>query len=88
MLIVSVPGRLVRDPVTSRPVDTTPIEIDPTDPYWARLLADGDVAEPLTELVAPLVDSAGARVDPPAGDIAADIEAPGAITPSSKGSKA
>ena len=45
MRIVSVPDRLVRDPATRRPVDDTGIDVDPTDVYWARLLADGDVAE-------------------------------------------
>lgn len=45
MLIISVPGRLVRDPVTRRVVDETPIEIDPLDLTWSRLLADGDVQE-------------------------------------------
>lgn len=45
MRIVSVPGRLVRDPVTRRPVDADGLTIDPTDVYWSRLLADGDVEE-------------------------------------------
>lgn len=44
MQIVSVEGRLVRDPVTRRVVDTAGIDVDPSDPYWARMLADGDVA--------------------------------------------
>ncbi|WP_082467117.1 DUF2635 domain-containing protein [Sphingomonas sp. Leaf25] len=43
MRIVSVPDRLVRDPATRRVVDDAGITIDPTDLYWARLLADGDV---------------------------------------------
>jgi len=45
MRIVSAPDRLVRDPATRRVVDTDPITINPTDVYWARLLADGDVVE-------------------------------------------
>jgi hypothetical protein len=45
MRIVSVPGRLVRDPVTRRPVDADGLTIDPTDVYWARLLTDDDVQE-------------------------------------------
>lgn len=49
MRIVSVPDRLVRDPVTRRVVDAEGIDVDPTDPHWARLIADGDVAEPVTE---------------------------------------
>ena len=44
MIIESVPERLVRDPATRRVVDA-PITIDPTDVYWARLIADGDVRE-------------------------------------------
>lgn len=45
MIIVSVPERLVRDPATRRVVDDAGLTIDPTDVYWARLLADGDVKE-------------------------------------------
>lgn len=45
MDVISVLGRLVRDPATRRVVDETPILIDQTDPTWSRLLADGDVAE-------------------------------------------
>lgn len=45
MRIVSVPGRLVRDPATRRPVDADGLVVDPTDLYWARLLADGDVED-------------------------------------------
>ncbi|WP_125996097.1 DUF2635 domain-containing protein [Sphingomonas sp. S-NIH.Pt15_0812] len=44
MQIVSVPGRIVRDPATRRVVDDAGLTIDPFDPAWARLLADGDVA--------------------------------------------
>lgn len=54
MDIVSVPGRLVRDPVTRRVVDATPITINPSEPYWARLLADGDVVEAPAEQPAPV----------------------------------
>ncbi len=45
MIITSVPGRLVRDPATRRPVDDQGLDIDPTDVHWARLLADRDVVE-------------------------------------------
>lgn len=45
MDIVSVPGRLVRDPVTRRVVGDTPVSVDPAAAPWARLLADGDVVE-------------------------------------------
>ena len=45
MRIVSVPDRLVRDPATRRVVDDAGITVDPTDLYWARLIADGDVEE-------------------------------------------
>ncbi len=44
MDIVAVPGRLVRDPETRRVVGPDPIAINPADPHWVRLLADGDVA--------------------------------------------
>ena len=43
MDIVSVPGRLVRDPATRRVVDQAGLSINPDDPYWSRLLVDGDV---------------------------------------------
>ena len=52
MHIVAVPGRLVRDPETRRVVGDDPILINPADPHWVRLLADGDVAR------APQVDAA------------------------------
>lgn len=45
MRIIAVPDRLVRDPSTRRVVDAEGIIIDPADPHWSRLLADGDVAE-------------------------------------------
>ncbi len=45
MRIIAVPDRLVRDPATRRVVDAAGITIDPVDPHWSRLLADGDVAE-------------------------------------------
>jgi hypothetical protein len=35
MLIVSVPGRMVRDPATRRLVDDNPIEVDAADPAAA-----------------------------------------------------
>jgi hypothetical protein len=45
MRVVPAPDRLVRDPQTGRQVDADGITIEPTDLYWARLLADGDVVE-------------------------------------------
>jgi hypothetical protein len=45
MDIVEVPGRLVRDPATRRVIGAEPVTIDPTQPHWVRLLADGDVVE-------------------------------------------
>ncbi|WP_174296535.1 DUF2635 domain-containing protein [Sphingomonas bacterium] len=45
MDIVAVPGRLVRDPATRRVVGEEPVTINPAEPYWARLIADRDVAE-------------------------------------------
>jgi hypothetical protein len=87
MIIVSVPGRLVRDPATRRVVDNNGLTIDPNDVYWARLLADGDVAEKAgdpvdgADLVAPVTDDAGTPLDPPTGDIADDTAAPATIAP-------
>lgn len=43
MQIIAVPGRLVRDPETRRVVGDDPLSINPADPHWVRLLADGDV---------------------------------------------
>ncbi len=65
MNIVSVPGRLVRDPVTRRVIDDTPIAIDPTDPTWSRLLADGDVVE------APAVETSAEKAAPSSKDLTA-----------------
>ncbi|NIJ07238.1 hypothetical protein FHS31_000834 [Sphingomonas vulcanisoli] len=45
MRIVAVPGCLIRDPETRRIVGEEALTVDPTNLYWARLLADGDVAE-------------------------------------------
>lgn len=45
MIIVSVPDRLVRDPATRRVVDATGLNVNELDPYWARLLTDGDVKQ-------------------------------------------
>jgi len=45
MRVFSVPGRLVRDPATQRVVDADGIDVNPFDPHWVRLLADGDVTD-------------------------------------------
>lgn len=58
MIIVSVPDRLVRDPATRRVVDDAGITIDPTDVYWSRLLADGDVKEASKAKVARIEEQA------------------------------
>ncbi len=58
MNIVSVPGRLVRDPATRRVVDDAGLTIDPNDPTWSRLLADGDVAEGTVKSVVAKQESA------------------------------
>lgn len=42
--IVAVPDRLVRDPATQRAIDEIGIDVDPTDLYWSRVIADEDVA--------------------------------------------
>lgn len=64
MLIVSVPGRLVRDPATRRKVDETPIDVDATDPYWVVMLRDGDVAEATPAAIAAAKAAAAAAADP------------------------
>lgn len=45
MRVYSVPGRLVRDPATRRVVDADGVDVNPLDPHWVRLLADGDVTD-------------------------------------------
>lgn len=45
MRIVPAPDRLVRDPETRLPLSGDGLTVDPTNLYWARLLADGDVVE-------------------------------------------
>lgn len=53
MRIIAVEGRVARDPHTRRIVDADGQDIDPADIHWARLLADGDVAEaPATDTTA------------------------------------
>ncbi len=60
MQIMSVEGRLVRDHATRRVVDSDGLDVDPTHPYWARLLADGDVA-PAPDPAAPEPASSKAK---------------------------
>ena len=83
MQIVSVPGRLVRDPVTLRVVGSEPITIDPTDFYWSRLIEDGDVAD-ASLVTAPAADAAPAIVDPAADPAPAEVEAPAAAQAASQ----
>ena len=45
MRILPVPDRLVLDPETLRAVGAEGLTVDPTNLYWARMLADGDVIE-------------------------------------------
>ncbi|WP_242183088.1 DUF2635 domain-containing protein [Sphingomonas sp. CARO-RG-8B-R24-01] len=46
MLVDPSPDALVRDPTSGRAIEAG-TEIDPNDPYWARLMTDGDlVASP------------------------------------------
>lgn len=45
MRVFEVPGRLVRDPATRRVVDAEGVDVNPMDPHWVRLLADGDVTD-------------------------------------------
>lgn len=42
MTVDPAEGALVRDPVTTLPV-TAGTTVDETDPYWARLITDGDL---------------------------------------------
>jgi len=42
--VFPVHGRLIRDPFTRAPVPLAGVEVDATDPFWARALAAGDVA--------------------------------------------
>ena len=44
MLVLPVEGRLIRDPFTKRPVPPEGLEVDVSEPFWARSLADQDVA--------------------------------------------
>jgi hypothetical protein len=44
MRIMPVPDRLVLDPETRRAVGEEGLTVDPTNFYWARMIADGDVA--------------------------------------------
>lgn len=43
MIVNPAEGALVRDPLTKRAIEDG-TDVDPYDPYWARALADGDVA--------------------------------------------
>lgn len=42
MIVDPAEGALVRDPVTKSPV-TAGTSVDENDPYWARLITDGDL---------------------------------------------
>jgi hypothetical protein len=42
MLVNPAPGALVRYPASRRAVEPGD-DIDPTDPYWSRLIIDGDL---------------------------------------------
>lgn len=44
MRVISVPGRLVRHPVTLRIIDEAGVLADPHNLIWINLIADGDVA--------------------------------------------
>ncbi len=44
MRVVSVPGRRIVDPISRRVVDEAGLEVSEFDPFWARLIEDGDVA--------------------------------------------
>lgn len=44
MIVKPASGALVRDPLTRLAVEAG-ATVDPNDPYWARLIADGDLVE-------------------------------------------
>lgn len=49
LLIKPRAGVQVRDPVTLQHVPETGIEVEDTDTYWARRLADGDMVPVVPE---------------------------------------
>ncbi|TWA90699.1 uncharacterized protein DUF2635 [Azospirillum brasilense] len=53
MYVKPKPGALVRDPVTRQPLPDTGAEV-PSDQYWMRRLADGDVVQSERTTVAAL----------------------------------
>lgn len=57
MLVNPASGALVRDPSTYRAIEAG-TDVDPLDPYWSRLIIDGDVV-PM-----PAVPSRAARTVP------------------------
>lgn len=52
MIVDPAPGALVRDPATTLAI-AAGTTVDETDPYWARLLVDRDVAPAATSTTAP-----------------------------------
>jgi hypothetical protein len=91
MIVKPAEGLTVFDPVTARPLPPEGITIVEGDLHWARLELDRDVTvEPDPDILAPVLDANGSPVDPPAGDIAANIASPGKISvrSSSKGEDA
>lgn len=42
MIVDPAPGALVRDPATALAIEAG-TTVDENDPYWARLLVDGDI---------------------------------------------
>ncbi|MDK8187775.1 MULTISPECIES: DUF2635 domain-containing protein [Sphingomonas] len=64
MIVDPAPGALVRDPVTMTAV-TPGATVDEHDPYWGRLIADGD-------LVASATPAPAARRAPAASTEGAD----------------
>lgn len=80
--VVGVPGRLVRDPQTRRIVDDSGITVSAFDTHWVRMIADGDVAiapVDLEAVLAPVLDESGVAINPPAGDLAADLANPAEV---------
>jgi len=45
MMVYPVPGRIIHDPVTQRPVRPRGLKVSKEDPFWIRALRAGDVSE-------------------------------------------
>ncbi|HZU64974.1 MAG TPA: hypothetical protein VFF98_14910 [Novosphingobium sp.] len=78
MRVVSVPGRLVRHPVTRRVIDERGVLVDPHDVTFARLVADGDLAVAEDDEVPEVADAAPGASPAISADASAGTSAAGA----------